>query len=97
MAKKKRKKAATQATKTRACKPTKKLKGSERGSYNELCKVYSTLRNEYHKVGRSVMGKPDRDPRRKLYAEVKREYKKVGKALFKMGHPKGDWGKQHRR
>jgi hypothetical protein len=80
-----------------ACKPALKLKGSTKAQYGELCKIYSGLRDEYHGLGRQAMGSPKNSKVRRLYEQAKRDYKKVGKALFKMGHPKSEWGPQHRR
>lgn len=80
----------------KACKPTLPLKARQNMSYNQLCSAYSRLGDEYRALGNSAFGTPKKAPIRKQYYAVQKQYKEVGVALFKLGRPRSDFGKQHK-
>jgi hypothetical protein len=65
-------------------------------NYNQLCKAYSRLGDEYRSLGNSAFGAPKGSPIRKQYHAVQKQYKEVGVSLFKLGRPTSDFGKQHK-
>jgi hypothetical protein len=87
---------ATKEPRHEVCKPTKPLPAKTNASYNNLCKSYARLGDEYRALGNGAFGAPKGSPIRKQYHAVQKQYKEVGVALFKLGRPTADYGKQHK-